>query len=83
MGGRTRELDAQVWPMKILTHYSPHDCGNGMCPGILVTDRDSVLVQGRILSEAAKAQLKVPGHEDVVEIPLSVFEDLVGQYRRR
>jgi hypothetical protein len=55
--------------MKVIDHYSPRGCGNGMCPGIIVTDRNTVLVQGHVLPKVDKAQLTVPGHEDVVEIP--------------
>lgn len=32
--------------MKVIDHYSPRGCGNGMCSGIIVTDRNTVLVQG-------------------------------------
>jgi len=31
--------------MKVIDHYSPRGCANGMCPGIIVTDRNTVLVQ--------------------------------------
>jgi hypothetical protein len=48
-----------------------------------VTDRNTVLVQGRVLLKGDKAQLTVPGHEDVVEIPLGVFDDLLSQFLRR
>lgn len=53
----------------------PAGCANGMCPGIIVTDRNTVLVQGRALPKDDKAQLTVPGHEDVVEIPRKLFAD--------
>jgi hypothetical protein len=54
-----------------------------MCPGIIVTDRNTVLVQGHVLPKVDKAQLTVPGHEDVVEIPREVFDDLLSQFLRR
>lgn len=41
------------------------------------------IVQGRVLPKDDKAQLTIPGHEDVVEIPREVFDDLVGQLLRR
>jgi hypothetical protein len=42
-----------------------------------------VLVQGHVLPKVDKAQLTVPGHEDVVEIPREVFDDLLSQFLRR
>ena len=69
--------------MKVIDHYSPRGCANGMCPGIIVTDRNTVLVQGHVLHKVDKAQLTVPGHEDVVEIPREVFDDLLSQFLRR
>jgi hypothetical protein len=54
-----------------------------LCPGIIVTDRNTVIIQGRVLPKDDKAQLTAPGHEDVVEIPREVFDDLLGQFLRR
>ena len=54
-----------------------------MCPRIIVTARNTVLVQGRVLPKDDKAQLTVPGHEVVVEIPREVFDDLLNQFLRR
>ena len=61
--------------MKVIDHYSPRGCGNGLCPGITVANRNSVLIQGRVLPKNDRAQLTVPGHEDVVEIPRERFSD--------
>ena len=69
--------------MKVIDHCSPRSYDNGLCPGIIVTDRNTVLVQGRMLPKGDKAQLTVPGHEDVVEIPREVFDDLLSQFLRR
>jgi hypothetical protein len=69
--------------MKIMTHYSPRGCGQGLCPGIVITDRGTVLVQGKVLPKGDKSQLTVPSNEDVVEIPRQVFDDLLGQYLGR
>lgn len=69
--------------MKVIDHYSPRGCGNGLCPGIIVTDRNTVIIQGRVLPKDDKAQLTVPEHEDVVEISREVFDDLLGQFLRR
>jgi hypothetical protein len=69
--------------MNVVAHFSPRGCGQGLCPGIVVTDRGTVLVQGLILPVADKSKLTVPSHEDVVEISREVFEDLLGQYQGR
>ncbi len=69
--------------MKVIDHYSPRGCANGMCPGIIVTDRNTVLVQGHVLPKVDKAQLTVPRHEDIVEIPREVFDDLLSQFLQR
>jgi hypothetical protein len=36
-----------------------------------------------VLPKGDEAQLTVPGHEDVVEIPRQVFDDLFSQFVRR
>ena len=69
--------------MNVIAHFSPRGCGQGLCPGIVVTDRGTVLVQGIVLPVADKSKLTVPSHEDVVEIPLGVFDDLLRQYQGR
>lgn len=69
--------------MKVIAHFSPRGCGQGLCPGIVITDRDTVLIQGNVLRKGDKSQLTVPSHEDVVEIPREVFDDLLGQYQGR
>jgi hypothetical protein len=55
--------------MKVIDHYSPRGCGNGLCPGIIVTDRNTVIIQGRVPPKDDKTQLTVPGYADIVEIP--------------
>ena len=67
--------------MKILNVISPQGCNSGACPSILLTDADSVLVQGAKLPPGQRASLPVPDHEDVVRIPKAVFDDLLSQYR--
>jgi len=53
------------------------------CGVMNVTNRNTVLVQGHVLPAVDKAQLTVPGHEEVVEIPREVFDDLLSQFLRR
>lgn len=43
---------------------------NGGSPTLYETDRDTFVVQGwRVLDEDTLAQMKIPGHETVIEIP--------------
>ena len=55
--------------MKVIDHYSPRSCGNGLCLGIIVTGRNTVPIQGRVLPKYGRAQLTGPGHADAVVIP--------------
>ena len=55
--------------MKVIDHYSPRGCGNGLCSGIIVTGRNTVPIQGRVLPKYGRAQMTVPGHADAVVIP--------------
>lgn len=59
----------KVGVIKVINHYSTRGCGNGLCPGIIVTDRNTVRNPGRMRQKYGKAQLTVAGHADVVEIP--------------
>ncbi len=53
-------------------------CLNGSCPGILLTDNGTVLVQGQKVD--VPGTLDVPADESVVAIPREVFAELVRQY---
>lgn len=64
--------------MKIKRTIRPQECAFSGCPGILVTDQDTVLVQG--LKTAKPTEVDVPGHEDLVAIPRETFDRLVRQY---
>jgi hypothetical protein len=66
--------------MKVIDHYSPRGCANGMCPGIIVTDRKTIVIVGNVLSEDEKARLNMTRNEDAVEVPCATFEDLLNQY---
>ena len=64
--------------MSIKQTIRPLGCANGGCPGILVTDNGTVLVQG--LKTTQPTGVEVPDHEDLVAIPGTVFEELLRQY---
>lgn len=69
--------------MKITNVLSPRGCWQGACPSLHLTDTSLVLVQGAKLAPHDRQQLTVPGQEDVVAIPKTVFDDLLHQYRDR
>lgn len=47
---------------------------NGGSPTLYATDRGTYVVQGwRVNDPEAQAQLAVPGHETVVEVPAALF----------
>ncbi|HEU0088025.1 MAG TPA: hypothetical protein VFQ77_10305 [Pseudonocardiaceae bacterium] len=50
---------------------------NGGSPTLLGTDRDTYLVQGwKVLDAETLAQLNLPEHETVVEVPKALFRFL-------
>ena len=65
---------------KIIGENGPQEgfCVNGGCPAFLFTDDNRVLIQGARLTEAEKANLTAPTHEDFVAIPREVFDKLTG-----
>ena len=64
--------------MKITKIIRQRACLNGSCPGILITDNRTVLVQGRKVD--VHGTLEIPADETVVEIPKDIFTELVRQY---
>lgn len=50
---------------------------NGGSPTLYGTDRDTFLIQGwKVLDAETLAQLNLPGHETVVEVPKALFSFL-------
>lgn len=51
--------------------------GDTNCPSLYRTDRDTFVVQGwRVTDPEALAQLDVPAHETVVEVPADVLAEI-------
>lgn len=47
------------------------------CPSLYRTDRDTFVVQGwRVTDPEALAQLDIPPHETVVEVPVDVLAEV-------
>jgi hypothetical protein len=68
--------------MKITKVISPQRCAHGACPSIILTDKNTVLIQGARLGNKPGLPLDVPPHEDLVSIPKDVFDGLLAQYQR-
>lgn len=54
-------------------------CGNGTCPTVYRTNRDTVIVQGYAVS-AAEAGVAVPEGELLVEIPADILRDAAQRH---
>jgi len=52
------------------------DCGAGTCPAIFRTDRDTLVVQGKLIKGQDLAEFSLPSDEGVVEIPEALLRDL-------
>lgn len=58
------------------------DCHGGDCPEVYVTDRNTALVRGYKVTDAAGRaevdKLGMPAGEDVVEVPLDLLQRAVA-----
>ncbi|HET8684860.1 MAG TPA: hypothetical protein VFM54_23765 [Micromonosporaceae bacterium] len=53
--------------------------GDSNCPSLYRTDRGTFVVQGwRITDPETLAQLSIPGHETVVEVPADVLAEIAA-----
>jgi len=53
--------------------------GDSNCPSLYRTDRGTFVVQGlRITDPQTLAQLNIPGHETVVEVPADVLAEIAA-----
>lgn len=51
--------------------------GDSNCPSLYLTDRGTFVVQGwRVSDPEALAQLDIPDHETVVEVPADVLAEI-------
>jgi len=51
-------------------------CNSGMCPALYTDDQGRVFVQGSKLASGTRTELRVPQHEEVVEIAPELIEFL-------
>jgi hypothetical protein len=58
---------------------APQLCNQGGCPAAILTDDDTVVIQGYIPTEADRKQLRGPAGEDFVKMPRAVFEKIARQ----
>jgi len=55
--------------------------GETNCPSLYRTDRDTFLVQGwRVNDPETLAQLNIPAHETIVEVPLDVLAEIAARH---
>ena len=67
--------------MKLTFIRKAIDSGETNCPSLYRTDRDTFVVQGwRILDPEALAQLDIPAHETVVEVPIDVLAEIAARH---
>lgn len=50
------------------------ECDEGECPTIYATDRGTLVVQGKQVTEHA---LRIPAHETLVEIPVELIRKAI------
>jgi hypothetical protein len=51
-------------------------CASGSCPALYKDDQGRVFVQGTKLATAARADIAIAGHEDVVEVSADLLSYL-------
>lgn len=57
--------------------------GETNCPSLYQTDRGTFVVQGwRVQDAEALAQLSIPAHETVVEVPADVLAEIAAAHCR-
>lgn len=63
--------------MKLKFIRKTRQSGDANCPSLYGTDRGTFVVQGwRVSDPEALAQLEIPAHETVVEVPVDVLAEL-------
>ena len=67
--------------MKLTFIRKTVDSGETNCPSLYRTDRNTFVVQGwRISDPDTLAQLDIPAHETVVEVPIDVLAEIAARY---
>lgn len=56
-------------------------CLGGDCPTVYKTDRDTLVVQGYVLTGSDRTEFSTPENESVVEIPADVLLQAAAQLR--
>ncbi len=55
--------------------------GETNCPSLYRTDRDTFVVQGwRVNDPETLAQLNIPAHETIVEVPVDVLAEIAARH---
>lgn len=65
--------------MKLTFIRKTKKSGDSNCPSLYRTDRGTFVVQGwRVTDPDALAQLEIPAHETVVEVPADVLAEIAN-----
>jgi hypothetical protein len=67
-------MDEQQTPVKIIEIWS---CKAKHCPAVFETDRDTFIVQGKVLRNVDRSVVTPGPDEDAVEIPADLLNDVV------
>ena len=54
----------------------PQLCNGGGCPAAILTDGETVFIQGYVPSATDRSHLSEPAGEDFVKMPRAVFEKI-------
>jgi hypothetical protein len=71
-----REVDMEIDFEGDLVRVVQFNCRDGNCPAIYTKGADSFVVRGYRLDAGTLAKLQLPGHEDAVEIPVGLIDQL-------
>jgi hypothetical protein len=63
--------------MKIKIVHIGENCKGGACPTIYETDNNTFIVQGYVIDNKTKKELKLPTNEDAIEVPLEFLESFI------
>jgi hypothetical protein len=84
-GGRTENKGAMstaAMPEDLGLQIEASLCGSGTCPTVYSSNRDTVVVQGSLVTAEA-AGVRVPDGEFLVEIPTNILMEAAAAYAAR
>ena len=58
-------------------------CGGGRCNRIFITDRNTYIIQGKMVEEEVKNRLNLLPNESAVEIPKELMEEFIQKFSKK